>query len=54
MIGKARRDWNAAAWMLERRYPESYDRNRLRPEPIAETGTTAETGVKVAPAFVPD
>ena len=44
MIGKAaRRDWKAAAWMLERRYPESYDRNRLRPERINEAAPTLET-----------
>ena len=41
MIGKAaRRDWKAGAWMLERRYPESYDRNRLRPERIDEVAPT--------------
>ena len=45
MIGKAaNRDWKAAAWMLERRYPESYDRNRLRPERIDEVTPTPETG----------
>jgi hypothetical protein len=45
MIGKAaRRDWKAAAWMLERRYPESYDRNRLRPERLDEAAPTPETG----------
>ena len=44
MIGKAaNRDWKAAAWMLERRYPESYDRNRLRPERIDEAAPTPET-----------
>ena len=39
----ARRDWKAAAWMLERRYPESYDRKRLRPERINEAESTPKT-----------
>jgi transposase len=33
IIGKAaRRDWKAGAWMLERRYPESYNLRRLKPD----------------------
>ncbi len=44
-ISKAvRRDWKAGAWILERRYPESYDRNRLRPDLIDEVASTPTTG----------
>jgi transposase len=39
----ARRDWKAGAWMLERRYPGSYDRNRLRPDRIDEVAPTLTT-----------
>jgi len=39
----AKRDWRAAAWALERRYPKSYDRNRLRPDRIDEVASRRTT-----------
>lgn len=40
----AHRDWKAAAWMLERRYPESYNLRRLKPDRIEEVAPTPMSG----------
>lgn len=37
-------DWKAAAWALERRYPESFNLRRLKPERIEVVVPTPTTG----------
>ena len=39
----APRDWKAAAWILERRYPESFNVRRLKPGGIERVVSTAAT-----------
>jgi hypothetical protein len=41
----ARRDWKAGAWMLERRYPESYNLRRLKPDRLDGVVLTPAPGL---------
>ncbi len=39
----AHRDWRAEAWMLERRYPKSFNLRRLKPDRIEGVAPTSMT-----------
>jgi hypothetical protein len=42
-------NWNAAAWLLERRWPEEFGRQRLETEHSGEVKITIEGGLPEFP-----